>query len=162
MQRHGLMSSNDGGELGALEQPAPLFDSRARAVAQDRDSPSGTLGRPRVSGGVGLGGSDRYHRFANSRSFRELCLQRRSPKVAPLLFTLLTGLALIAPVVLTAHQIAQGNNAFVRALDQLRKSGAPVPAWLRSCRLPARTSISGGGLTSAIVTACSEIPVRGC
>jgi hypothetical protein len=31
MQRHGLMSSNDEGELGALEQPAPLFDSRARA-----------------------------------------------------------------------------------------------------------------------------------
>jgi hypothetical protein len=162
MQRHGLMSSNDEGELGALEQPAPLFDSRARAVAQDRDSPSGTLERPRVYGGVGLGGSDRYHRFANSPSFCELCLQRRSPKVAPLLFTLLTGLALIAPVVLTGHQIAQGSNAFVRALDRLRKSGAPVPAWLRSCRLPARSSISGGGLTSAILTACSEIPVRGC
>ena len=34
MQRHGPMPSNDGGELRTLEQPAPLFDSHARAAAQ--------------------------------------------------------------------------------------------------------------------------------
>jgi len=59
MQRHGLMPSSDGGELRTLEQPAPLFDSRAAGGGPDnhcdRDSASGALGRSRVSGGIGLG-----------------------------------------------------------------------------------------------------------
>jgi predicted PurR-regulated permease PerM len=65
-----------------------------------------------------------YTRFAN------FILGGRSPALAPTLFTVLTGLVLLGPIVLTAHQIAQGSDAFVKALDQLRESGMPVPAWL--------------------------------
>ena len=53
-----------------------------------------------------------------------------SAALAPLLFTLLTGLVLLVPIVLTAHQIAQGSDAFVQAVNQLRGSGIPVPVWL--------------------------------
>jgi predicted PurR-regulated permease PerM len=134
MQRHGLTSSNDGGELGALEQPAPLFDSRARAVAQTIIAIAIVLLALWVAreflvalawaAVIAITAWPIYVRFAS------FVFGGRSPTVAPLLFTLLTGLVLLAPVVLTAHQIAQGSNAFVRALDQLQKSGAPVPAWL--------------------------------
>lgn len=58
----------------------------------------------------------------------------RSPALAPLLFTFLTGLVLLVPIVLAAHQIAQGSNAFARSLNQLQESGIPVPVWL--VRLP--------------------------
>ena len=54
----------------------------------------------------------------------------RSAALAPLLFTLLTGLVLLVPVVLAVHQIAQGSDAFVRTLNQLQESGIPVPGWL--------------------------------
>jgi predicted PurR-regulated permease PerM len=54
--------------------------------------------------------------------------------LAPLLFTLLTGLVLLVPIVLVVHQIAQGSDAFARSLNQLQDSGIPVPAWL--ARLP--------------------------
>jgi predicted PurR-regulated permease PerM len=64
----------------------------------------------------------------------------RSPALAPLLFTFLTGLVLLVPVILTVHQIAQGSDVFARSLNQLQQSGIPVPAWL--VRLP----IAGGYL----------------
>jgi predicted PurR-regulated permease PerM len=50
--------------------------------------------------------------------------------LAPLLFTLLTGLVLLVPIVLAVHQIAQGSDAFARSLNQLQQSGIPVPVWL--------------------------------
>jgi predicted PurR-regulated permease PerM len=54
--------------------------------------------------------------------------------LAPLLFALLTGLVLLVPIVLVAHQIAQGSDAFAQSLKDLQESGIPVPAWL--VRLP--------------------------
>jgi predicted PurR-regulated permease PerM len=62
-----------------------------------------------------------YVRFATLVSARTL---------APLLFTLLTGLVLVVPIILTVHQIAQGSDALVAWLRQLREGGIPVPAWL--------------------------------
>jgi predicted PurR-regulated permease PerM len=69
-----------------------------------------------------------YIRFATA------VLGGRSPALAALLFTLLTGLVLLVPIALAVHQIAQGSNAFARSLNQLQESGIPVPAWLG--RLP--------------------------
>ena len=54
----------------------------------------------------------------------------RAPAVAALLFTLLTGLVLLVPVILTVHQIAQGSDAFARWVSQLRADGLQVPAWV--------------------------------
>jgi predicted PurR-regulated permease PerM len=56
--------------------------------------------------------------------------------LAPLLFTLLTGLVL--PVVLAVHQIAQGSDAFVRSINQLQDSGIPVPGWLEQLPIAGR------------------------
>jgi predicted PurR-regulated permease PerM len=53
----------------------------------------------------------------------------RSPALAALLFTFLTGFVLLVPIVLTVHQIAQGSDAFVRWLSQLRETGVPIPVW---------------------------------
>src|SRR6202051_5297137 len=65
-----------------------------------------------------------YVRFATR------ILGNRSATLASLLFTFLTGVILLGPVVLTVHQIAQGSDAFARSLDQLQHSGIPVPTWL--------------------------------
>jgi predicted PurR-regulated permease PerM len=54
----------------------------------------------------------------------------RSPVLAPLLFTLLTGLVLFVPIILTVHQITQGSDAFVLWVTQLRQEGIPVPGWV--------------------------------
>ena len=54
----------------------------------------------------------------------------RSHTLAPLLFTLLTGLVLVVPIILIVHQIAQGSDAFVRWVRQLQEGGIPVPASL--------------------------------
>src|SRR6202043_3134015 len=62
--------------------------------------------------------------------FQSLVFDGRSPVLAPLLFTLMTGLVLLVPIVLAVHQIAQGSDAFARSLNQLQESGLPVPAWL--------------------------------
>jgi predicted PurR-regulated permease PerM len=50
--------------------------------------------------------------------------------LAPMLFTLVIGLVLLVPIVMTVHQLAQGSEAFVRAFNRLRESGIAVPAWL--------------------------------
>jgi predicted PurR-regulated permease PerM len=62
--------------------------------------------------------------------FARLIRGDRSTVLASLLFTLLTGLVLIVPVILTVHQIAQGSDAFARWVSELRESGLPVPAWV--------------------------------
>jgi predicted PurR-regulated permease PerM len=54
----------------------------------------------------------------------------RSQVVAPLLFTLLTAFALLVPVLLTVHQIAQGSDDFTRWVSQLRENGLAVPGWV--------------------------------
>src|ERR1700687_5686035 len=65
-----------------------------------------------------------YIRFATP------ILGGRSAALAALVFTCLTGLVLLVPIVLAVHQIAQGSDAFARSLNQLQESGLPVPAWL--------------------------------
>src|SRR6202047_3452094 len=65
-----------------------------------------------------------YIRFATP------ILGGRSAALAALVFTCLTGLVLLVPIVLAVHQIAQGSDAFVRSLNELRESGIPVPGWL--------------------------------
>jgi predicted PurR-regulated permease PerM len=54
----------------------------------------------------------------------------RAPALAALLFTLLTGLALLVPVILTVHQLTQGSEGFARWVTQLRAEGLPVPGWV--------------------------------
>jgi len=105
MQRHGLMPSNDGGELRTLEQPAPLFDSRARAAAQTIIAIAIVLLALWVAcdflvalawaAVIAITAWPLYVRFAG------VVFGGCSPTVAPLLFTLLTGLVLLASVVST-------------------------------------------------------------
>src|ERR1700730_16961983 len=49
-------------------------------------------------------------------------------------FTFLTGLVLLVPIALAAHQIAQGSDTFAQSLNRLQESGITVPVWL--VRLP--------------------------
>jgi predicted PurR-regulated permease PerM len=58
----------------------------------------------------------------------------RSSALAPLLFTFLTGLVLLVPIALAAHQIAQGSDTFAQSLNRLQESGIRVPVSL--VRLP--------------------------
>ncbi|MEH2488707.1 putative PurR-regulated permease PerM [Bradyrhizobium sp. AZCC 2230] len=60
----------------------------------------------------------------------ERLVGHHSRSLAPLLFTLVTGLVLLVPIIVTVHQLAQGSEAFVRGLNRLRESGIAVPAWL--------------------------------
>jgi predicted PurR-regulated permease PerM len=62
--------------------------------------------------------------------FTMLIAGGRAPALAALLFTLLTGLVLVVPVILTVHQIAQGSDVFGRWVNQLRADGLPVPSWV--------------------------------
>ena len=62
--------------------------------------------------------------------FAALINKDHSSVLAPSLFTLLTGLVLIVPIVLTVHQIVQGSDAFVHWVTQLRQEGIAVPSWV--------------------------------
>ena len=62
--------------------------------------------------------------------FAALIYGGRSPALAALLFTLLIGLVLLVPIILTVHQIAQGSDIFLLWLSQLREDGIPVPIWV--------------------------------
>jgi predicted PurR-regulated permease PerM len=66
--------------------------------------------------------------------FGTLISARPSHLMAPLLFTLLVGAVLVVPVILTVHQIAQGSDALVGWVGELRQNGMPVPFWVT--RLP--------------------------
>src|SRR5258706_8907999 len=135
MPRHSsFMPSHDGSEPRSVDEAALPFDSRARALTRTalalvvvflalwvaRDF----LVALTWAAMIAITTWPIYTRFAS------LVLGGRSPALAPMLFTLLTGLVLLVPIVLTAHQIAQGSDAFVRAFNQLRESGIPVPVWL--------------------------------
>ena len=50
--------------------------------------------------------------------------------LAPLAFTLLIGIMLLVPVVLLVQHVAQGGDAFVRWVTELRENGIPVPGWI--------------------------------
>jgi predicted PurR-regulated permease PerM len=135
MPRHSrIMPSNDESEPRSLEKAALPLDSRARAVTRTAIALAVVLLALWVARDflvaltwaaiIAITSWPIYTRFAR------LILGGRSPVLAPLLFTLLTGLVLLGPIVWTAHQIAQGSDAFVHALNQLRESGVAVPVWL--------------------------------
>ena len=139
MLRHVGPESNDGGRgPRPLEKAALTFDSRARIVARVAIAILVVLLAAWVARDflvaltwaavIAIAVWPIYIRFAIS------VLGGRSPALASLLFTLLTGLVLLVPIALAVHQIAQGSDAFARSLNQLQQSGIPVPAWL--ARLP--------------------------
>ncbi len=66
--------------------------------------------------------------------FRTLISARPSQLMAPLLFTLLVGAVLVVPVIVTVHQIAQGSDALVEWIGELRRTGIPIPSSIT--RLP--------------------------
>ena len=61
--------------------------------------------------------------------FTALVPGRRSDVLAPLVFTLLTGVVLLVPVILLVPHIAQASDAFVRWITELRENGIAVPGW---------------------------------
>src|ERR1700737_2271547 len=139
MLRQAGLESNDGRRgLRPLEKGALPFDSRARTVARVAIAIMVVLLAAWVARDflvaltwaavIAIAVWPIYIRFAVS------VLGSRSPALASLLVTLLTGLVLLVPIVLVVHQIAQGSDAFARSLNQLQDSGIPVPAWL--ARLP--------------------------
>src|SRR6201996_741894 len=134
MQLHELIPSNDDGELRGIGKLEPAFDSRTRAITQAAIAITVVLLALWVARDflvaltwaalIAITTWPIYIRFAR------LISGRRSSLFAPLLFTLLTGLVLLVPVILAAHQIAQGSDAFLRALNRLRENGIAVPVWL--------------------------------
>src|SRR6202140_1831014 len=138
MPRHGILPSNDGSQLRPFEKPALPFDSRTRALTRAAIAILVLLLAAWVARDflvaltwavmIAITSWPIYARF------QSLVFGGRSPVLAPLLFTLLTGLVLLVPIVLAVHQITQGSDAFARSLNQLHRSGIPVPAWL--ARLP--------------------------
>jgi predicted PurR-regulated permease PerM len=135
MLRHAGLESNDSGRgLQSLEKAASPFDSRVRTMARVAIAILVVLLAAWVARDllvaltwaavIAIAVWPIYIRFAISVP------GGRSPAVAPLLFTFLTGLVLLGPIALAVHQIAQGSDAFARSLNQLQQSGIPVPAWL--------------------------------
>ena len=135
MPRHSrFMPRHDTSEPGSFDKAALPFDWRARALTRTAIALMVVLLALWVARDflvaltwaalIAITAWPIYTRFAS------LTPGGRSPVLAPMLFTLLTGLVLLVPIVLTAHQIAQGSDAFVRVLNQLRESGIPVPVWL--------------------------------
>src|ERR1700675_1236859 len=134
MPRPGILPSNDGNELRPFEKPALPFDSRTRALTRAAIAILVVLLAAWVARDflvaltwavvIAITAWPIYSRF------QSLVFGGRSPVLAPLLFTLMTGLVLLVPIVLAVHQIAQGSDAFARSLNQLQESGLPVPAWL--------------------------------
>ena len=134
MPRHGSMPSIDGSEPRPFEKTALPFDSRARAITRTAVAIAVVLLALWVARDflvaltwaavIAITTWPIYIRSAR------VIFGDRSPALAPLLFTLLTGLVLLVPIVVTMHQIAQGSDAFARALNQLQESGIPVPVWL--------------------------------
>src|SRR6202140_1955388 len=158
MPRHGILPSNDGSQLRPFEKPALPLDSRTRGGTQlglferpalQLDSRPGGLPRAAITILVVLLAAWVARDFLVALTWAAVIaiavwpiyircaisvLGGRSPALASLLFTLLTGLVLLVPIVLAVHQITQGSDAFARSLNQLQQSGIPVPAWL--ARLP--------------------------
>src|ERR1700726_572039 len=137
MLRHAGLESNDGGRgLRPFEKTALPFDSRARTVARVVIAILVVLLAAWVARDflvaltwatvIAVAVWPIYIAFATPI--------RGPAALAPLLFALLTGLVLLVPIVLVAHQIAQGSDAFAQSLKELQESGIPVPAWL--VRLP--------------------------
>ena len=135
MPRHSsVMPSHDGSEPRPFDKAALPFDSRARVVTRTAIALAIVLLALWIARDflvaltwaaiIAITAWPIYIRFARHIP------GGRSQALAPLLFTVLTGLVLLGPILLTAHQIAQGSDAFVHSLNQLRESGIPFPGWL--------------------------------
>lgn len=134
LRRSGLESNKGGRGLRPLETAALPFDSRARAMARTAIAILVVLLAAWVvrdflvaltwAAVIAIAVWPIYIRFTATVP------GGRFPALAPLLFTLLTGLVLLVPIILAVHQIAQGSDAFARSLNALQHSGIPVPVWL--------------------------------
>jgi predicted PurR-regulated permease PerM len=126
--------SNDTSELRPSGKAALPFDLRARALTQATVAILVVLLALWVARDflvaltwavvIAIASWPVYTRFAT------FLLGGRVSALAPLLFTLLTGLVLLVPIVWMVHRVALSSNAFAVTVDQLRESGIPVPAWL--------------------------------
>jgi predicted PurR-regulated permease PerM len=134
LRHSGSVLSHDGSELRPSGKAALPFDSRARMLTQAAVAILVVLLALWVvrdflvaltwAAVIAIASWPVYIRFAT------FLLGGRVSALAPLLFTLLTGLVLLVPVLWTVHQFALSSNAFALTLDGLRESGVPVPAWL--------------------------------
>src|ERR1700731_5415100 len=110
------MLSRDTNGLRHVEKPALPFDSRTRAFTRATIAVlavllAGWVARDFLvaltwAAVIAIAAWPFYIWFATS------IFGGRFPQLAPLLFTFLTGLILLVPIVLVVHQIAQGSNAF--------------------------------------------------
>src|SRR5262245_19005918 len=62
--------------------------------------------------------------------FTTLLPGRADRVLAPLVFAVAIGLVLLVPLMLVVHQVAQGSDAFVGWMTEIKEKGAPVPGWL--------------------------------
>jgi predicted PurR-regulated permease PerM len=130
------MLSRDRDEFRHVKEAALPFDSRARAMTRTAIAILVVLLAAWVARDflvalawaavIAIAVWPIYIRFAT------LAIGDRA--LAPLLFTLLTGLVVLVPIALAVHQIAHGSDAFAQSLKALQQSGIPVPAWI--VRLP--------------------------
>jgi predicted PurR-regulated permease PerM len=126
--------SNDRSEFPPLEKTALPIDSRAQLATRTAFAillvllalwvASDFLTALAWAAVIAITTWPVYIRFAT------LISDDRSPGLAPLLFTLLTGLVLIVPIILTVHQITQGSDAFMLWVTNLRQDGIRVPGWV--------------------------------
>src|SRR5258706_14567827 len=124
LRRSGLVPNNDGRVVRPSEKAALPFDSQARAVARTALAILIVLLAAWVARDflvaltwaavIAIAAWPIYIRFATP------IFGGRSPILAPLLFTLLTGLVLLVPLVLVVHQIPQGRMALARWFIQLQ------------------------------------------
>ncbi len=63
--------------------------------------------------------------------FSSMIAGGRAASLAPLLFTLITGVVLFVPILLTVHQVAQDGAAIAASLNHYRTNGVPVPDWMQ-------------------------------
>lgn len=54
----------------------------------------------------------------------------RSPVLAPLITTLITGVVLFGPILIAAHKLGQESENLLQSVTKLRESGIGVPVWL--------------------------------
>src|SRR3982074_1245728 len=104
MPRHGVMPSNDGSEFRPVEKAALPLDPRARAVTRATIAILVVLLAAWVARdflvALTWGAVLAITAWPFSCRFESLFYGGRAPLLAPLLFTLMTGLVLLVPIVL--------------------------------------------------------------
>jgi len=137
-RRSAFMPSHDGGEPRPPQRAVLPFDSRTRVVSRTAIATLVVLLAAWVARdflvALAWAALIAITIWPIYLKFAKLIFPGRSAALAPLVFTILTGVVLVVPIILTAHQIAQASDAFVQGLNQLRERGIAVPVWLG--RLP--------------------------